>query len=63
MEVVNLGEEAEEGGSWRVEVGCQEEEVGMGTRRMMHWAEVVLGVGQQKYKQTLFLKKSNNMGC
>lgn len=65
MEVVNLGGEAEEGGGWRVEVGCQEEEVGMGTRGMMHWAEVVvLVVGQRRYK-TLFKKKKkgDNIGC
>lgn len=55
--VVSLGGEAEAGGSWKVEVGCQEEEVEMGARRMMHWAEEVL-VGERKEKlKILFLKK------
>ena len=50
MEVVSLGVEAEVEGSWKVEeVGCQEEEVAMVTRRMVHWAEEVL-VGQHRGK-------------
>lgn len=47
MEVGSLEGEVEEGGSWKVEVGCQEEEVEMGTSRMEHWAEEVL-LGKQK---------------
>lgn len=47
MEVVSLGGEAEAGGGWKVEVGCQEGEVEMGARRMTHWAEEVL-LEQQK---------------
>lgn len=47
---MSLVGEVEAVGSWRVEEGCQEVEVGMGTRRMIHWAEevvVVLGVQQK----------------
>lgn len=47
MEVVSLEGEVEVGGSWRVEVGSQEEEVEMGTTKMTHLAEEVL-VGQQR---------------
>lgn len=57
MEVVSLEGEAEVGGSWKVEVGCQVEEVEMGTRGMMHWAEEVL-LGQQR-KEHLVFKKIN----
>lgn len=46
--VVSLGGGEEAGGSWMVEEGCQEAEVGMGTRRMMHWAEGVVVAGQQR---------------
>lgn len=46
MEVVSPGGEAGAGDSLKVEVGCQEEEVEMGTRRMIHWAEEA-SVGQQ----------------
>lgn len=46
MEVVSLAGEVGVEGSWKVEVGCQEGEVEMGTRRLMHWVEEVL-VGQQ----------------
>lgn len=50
MEVVSLGGEVEAGGCWKVEAGCQEEEVEMGARMMMvHWAEEVL-MGEQGYK-------------
>lgn len=49
---MSLGAEAEAGGSWKVEVGCQEEEVEMGTRRMVHWAEVGV-VGQQGCKSKI----------
>lgn len=51
MEVVSPGGEVEVGGSLRVEAGCQEEEAEMGTKMMMmmmHWAEEVLLVGQQR---------------
>lgn len=34
--MVSLEGEVEAGGSWKVEVGCQEEEVEMGTRRLVH---------------------------
>lgn len=47
MGAESLEGEVEVGGSWKVEVGCQEEEVEMGTRRMVHWAEEVL-LGKQK---------------
>lgn len=44
MEGASQGEGVEVGGSWKVEeVGCQEEEVGLGTK--MHLAAGVL-VGQ-----------------
>lgn len=46
--MVSLGGAAEAGGSWKVEVGCQEEEVEMGARRTMHWAEEVLMEGQRQ---------------
>lgn len=46
---MSQGGEAEAGGSGKEEVGCQEEEVEVGTRGMMHWAEEVL-VGQQMEK-------------
>lgn len=49
VEVVSLGVEVEAGGSVKVEVGCQEEVVEMGTRRMMHWAQVWL-LGKKRYK-------------
>lgn len=49
VEVVSLGVEVEVGGSGKVEVGYQEEVVEMGTRRMMHWAQVWL-LGQKRYK-------------
>lgn len=52
MEVVSLGEEVAAEGSWRVEVGSREEEVEMGTRKMVHSAEGVL-VGQQMSKQRI----------
>lgn len=45
-EVVSLGGVVEVRGSWMVEEGCQEVEVGMGTRRMMDWAEEVAVAGQ-----------------
>lgn len=45
-EVVSLEGVVEAGGSWMVEEGCQEVEVGMGTRRMMDWAEEVAVAGQ-----------------
>lgn len=43
----SLGGEVEVGGWWKVEEGCQEAEVGMGTRGMMQWVEEVV-VAQQK---------------
>lgn len=46
---MSLAGEVEAEGSWKVEVGCQEEEVEMGTRRMVHWVEEVV-VGQQECK-------------
>jgi len=52
VEVVSLGGEAEAVGSWKVEVGCQEGEVEVGTREMMHWAEEVL-VGRRGVKQKI----------
>lgn len=45
-EVVSLEGVVEVGGSWMVEEGCQEVEVGMGTRRRMDWAEEVAVAGQ-----------------
>lgn len=50
MEVESLAGEAEAGGSWKVEVGCQEEEVETETRRLLHWAEEVLVEQQQREK-------------
>lgn len=38
----SLGGEAEAGGSWKVEEGCQEAEAGTGTRRRVHWVEEVV---------------------
>lgn len=47
-EVVSLGGEEAAAGSWMVEEeGCQEAAAGMGTRKMMHWAEEVVVAGQQ----------------
>lgn len=46
MEGASLAGEAEAGGGWKAAVGCQEEEVEVGTREMMHRAEEVL-VGQR----------------
>lgn len=57
MEAVSLEGEAEAGGSWKVEVGCRAEEVEMGTRRMMHWAEEVLLGQQRKEWNILFILK------
>lgn len=62
MEGVSLGVAVVAGGSWKEEVGCQEEEVGMGTR--MHWAgeaEEVL-VGQQHHKILYLRKKKSLLG-
>lgn len=50
MEVGSLVGEVEVGGSGKVEVGCQEEEVETETRRLMHWAEEVLVEQQQREK-------------
>lgn len=53
MEVVSLGEVEVEGDNWKGEAGCQEEEVGMGTRK--HWAEVAEEVlAEQCHHKTLF---------
>lgn len=49
---MSQGVEVEAGGSVQVEVGCQEEEVEVGTRGLMHWAEEVL-VGLQMEKKTI----------
>lgn len=48
--MVSLGEVEVEEGNWKVEVGCREEEVGMGTRK--HWVEeaVEVLVGQHHHK-------------
>lgn len=54
---MSLEGEVEVGGSWKVEVGCQAEEVEMGTRRMMHWAEEVLLGQQRKEWNILFIFK------
>lgn len=52
VEVVSLGVEAEVAGSPKGEVGCQEEEVEMGTTWMRHWAEEVL-LGQRWQKVSI----------
>lgn len=57
VEAVSLEGEVEVGGSWKVEVGCQAEEVEMGTRRMVHWAEEVLLGQQRKEWNVLFIFK------
>lgn len=44
--MVSLGVEGEVVGNQKAGVDCLEAEVGMGTRKMMHWAEEVL-MGQQ----------------
>ncbi len=54
MEVVSLGGEVEVEGCWRVGVGSQEEEVEMGTRKMMHLAEEVL-VGLRRHKHKILI--------
>lgn len=46
--MVSLGVKGEVGGSRKVGADCLEEEVAMGTRMTMHWAEEVL-VEEQGY--------------